>query len=119
MASAVTLLDKYGLVKTTQVIQGFYEDVLQDPKLGHFFDRVSITELAEHQTIFLNMVMGGPSGYTHHDIEHAHSPLGIHHEQFNAMIGHLEARLTHNEFHPDDVARIIAIYREYEPMIAG
>jgi truncated hemoglobin YjbI len=115
----VTLLDKYGLVRTSKVIQGFYEDVLQDPKLGHFFDRVGITELAEHQTVFLNMVMGGTSGYTHHDIEHAHSPLGINHEQFEAMIGHLEERLANNEFDPEDVARIIAIYRVYEPMVTG
>ena len=114
----MTLLDKYGLVKTTQVIQGFYEDVLADPELGHFFDRVSITELAEHQTIFLNMVMGGPSGYSHHDIEHAHSPLGIDHDEFEAMIDYLEERLHRNDFEPD-IAGIIAVYRKYEPMVTS
>jgi truncated hemoglobin YjbI len=115
----VKLLDKYGLVRTTQVVQGFYEDVLKDSDLGHFFDRVSITELAEHQTIFLNMVMGGPSGYSHHDIEHAHSPLGVNHEQFEAMIGHLEERLHRNGFEPPDVDRIITVYRQYELMVTG
>jgi hemoglobin len=115
----VTLLEKYGLVKTTQVIQEFYEDVLADPKLGHFFDRVSITELAEHQAVFLSMVMGGNRGHTHGEIEHAHSPLGIGHEEFEAMIAHLETRLHSNGFIPEDVDRIIGIYKEYEPIVTG
>jgi truncated hemoglobin YjbI len=61
------------------VVQDFYEDLLQDPALGHFFERVSIVDLAEHQTIFLTMVMGGPMGYTAGDIARGHSGMHVGH----------------------------------------
>jgi hemoglobin len=112
-----TLLDKYGMLRTTRVVQDFYEDLLQDPTLGHFFERVSIVELAQHQTIFLTMVMGGPLGYTTGDIARGHSGLNIGHGDFEAMIRHLETRLQSNGFEPDDVDQIIATYRRYEQFV--
>jgi hemoglobin len=107
------------MVKTTRVVQDFYEDLLQDPTLGHFFERVSIVELAEHQTIFLTMVMGGPIGYTAGDIARGHSGLHIGHEEFEATIHHLAGRLRSNGFEPDDVDQIVATYRQYEHVVAS
>jgi hemoglobin len=112
-----TLFDKYGWLRTTRVVHDFYEDLLQDPTLGHFFDRVSITELAEHQTIFLTMVMGGPMGYTTGDVARSHSGMHIGHDEFEATIRHLETRLQSNGFEPDDIDRIIATYRRYESSV--
>ena len=114
-----TLFDKYGLLKITRVVQDFYEDLLQDPTLGHFFERVSIVDLAEHQTIFLTMVMGGPMGYTTGDIARGHSGLQIGHEEFEATIRHLETRLQSYGFEPDDLDRIIATYRQYESFVVS
>lgn len=114
-----SLLDKYGLLKTTRVIQSFYDDVLADPLLSHYFDRVSIAELAKHQTVFLNMVLGGDKAYHPEDIEHAHRRLGLNHEEFEAMIDHLEKRLRRHGFEADDVAHIIGVYRGYEPVVTG
>ena len=99
------------------VVQEFYEDLLQDPTLGHFFERVSIVQLVEHQTIFLTMVMGGPMSYTAGDIARGHSELQIGHEEFEATIRHLESRLQSNGFQPDDVDTIIATYRQYESFV--
>jgi hemoglobin len=101
------------------VVQEFYEDLLQDPTLGHFFERVSIVELAEHQTIFLTMVMGGPMAYTTGDIARGHSGLHIGHDEFEATIHYLAARLESNGFEPDDIDQIIATYRRYEPFVTA
>jgi hemoglobin len=114
-----TLLDKYGMVMTARVVQDFYEDLLQDPALGHFFERVSIVELAEHQTIFLTMVMGGPMAYTTGDIVRGHSGLHIGHDEFEATIHYLAARLESNGFEPDDIDQIVATYRRYEHFVTA
>jgi hemoglobin len=113
----VTLLDKYGLVKTARVVQGFYEDMLSDPTLGRFFERVNITELAEHQTIFLAMVMGGSAAYTPNDVMRAHSHRGISPDDFEKMIGYLKSRLESNGFEPDGVQEIVATYRDYQHLV--
>jgi hypothetical protein len=80
---------------------------------------VSITDLAEHQSIFLSMVMGGPRGYTPGEIARGHSGLHIGHDEFEATIRHLESRLHSNGFEPGDIDRIIATYRRYEPYVVG
>jgi hemoglobin len=115
----VTLLDKYGLLRTAQVIQEFYEDMLHDPRLGRFFESINIAELAEHQTIFLNMVMGGPTDYTPSDIMRAHAHRGITREDFEKMISYLRSRLARNGFAPDDVETIVSTYREYGSLVTS
>lgn len=114
-----SLLDKYGLLKTTRVIQGLYDDVLADPRLGHHFDDVSIAELAQHQTVFLNMVLGGDQSYNRKDLARAHRRLGLDHAEFEAMIGHLEQRLRRHGFEAEDIAHIVGVYRSYEPVVTA
>jgi len=115
----VSLLDKYGWVRVTHVVQEFYEDMLQDPTLGPFFDRADINELAQHQGVFLSMVMGGPKRHSHQAISHAHAGLGINHEDFEASIRYLAERLRTNGFDPSDTDEIVAVYRRYEPYITS
>jgi hemoglobin len=115
--ATVTLLEKYGRYKVTVVVQEFYGDLLHDPELAPYFAHVSIPGLVEHQAIFLSTVMGGPDSYTPNDIMQAHSPLGIGPKDFERMIDHLEARLTGNGFHREDVAEIIATYQEYQDAV--
>jgi truncated hemoglobin YjbI len=115
----MTLIEKYGLVRSVQVIQDFYDDVVRDPLLADLFDKVSISDLAEHQADVLVMVMGGAHSHTHRQIEHIHRGFRISGDQFNAMIRHLENRLLTNGFDALDTDQIITSYRGYSAAVAG
>lgn len=113
-----SLLEKYGLLKTTRVIQGFYEDVLADPRLAHLFDRVTITELAELQTRFLNMVMGGRSRQAADHVDEERT-LQVDEAGLEEVISHLETRLQKGGFEEQDVDYIVGVYRKHGPLAMG
>lgn len=115
----MTLIEKYGMVKSAQVIQDFYADVVKDPLLSDLFQRVSISELAEHQADVLVMVMGGARSHSERVIRHAHTGMRINESQFNAMIEHLKRRLLSNGFDQVDTDQIINSYRGYQPIVIG
>lgn len=115
----MTLLEKYGLVRSTRVIQDFYEDVLKDPLLASLFARVTIPDLATHQVDVLVMVMGGRDSHTPRQIRHSHARLRISDAQFDAMLNHLRLRLISNDFEPRDADQIVASYRKYHGAVTG
>ncbi|MGA7096450.1 MAG: hypothetical protein WB245_02660 [Acidimicrobiia bacterium] len=115
----LTLLEKYGWVTSVRVIQHFYEDVIKDPLLSHLFRRVNIGDLAEHQVEVLTMVMGGRRGPGPDRIHGVHVRLEISDEQFDAMLGHLRARLLSNGFESSDTDRIISSYRGYQQAVVA
>jgi truncated hemoglobin YjbI len=93
--------------------------MLVDPKLGRFLGRVDINGLADHQAVFLSMVMGGPRRYASGDVQRAHVGLGIGHEEFETSIDYLTQRLQVNGFDDSDIETIITVYRHYEPHVTG
>ncbi|MGC2241909.1 MAG: hypothetical protein WA726_13840 [Acidimicrobiia bacterium] len=115
----LTLLEKYGWVTSVRVIQHFYEDVIKDPLLSHLFRRVNIGDLAEHQVEVLTMVMGGRRGPSPDRIHGVHVQLEISDQQFDAMLGHLRARLSSNGFESSDTERIISSYRGYQQAVVA
>jgi len=115
----MTLIEKYGMVKSARVIQDFYADVVKDPLLRDLFRTVSISDLAEHQADVLVMVMGGARSHSDRVIQHAHTGLRINAAQFDAMIQHLRRRLLSNGFDPVDTDQIITSYRGYQPIVTG
>ncbi len=115
----MTLIEKYGMVRSARVIQDFYDDVARDPQLAAFFEDVSISDLAEHQADVLVMVMGGAISHTHRQIQHAHGGMEISNEQFDVLLVHLEHRLLGHGFDPADVEQIIGSYRAYQPFVTG
>ncbi|MGB8362088.1 MAG: hypothetical protein WCE80_11890 [Acidimicrobiia bacterium] len=115
----MTLIEKYGMVKSARVIQDFYADVVKDPLLKDLFMTVSISELAEHQADVLVMVMGGARSHSDRVIRHAHAGMKINDAQFDAMIQHLKRRLLSNGFDRADAEQIITSYRGYQPVVTG
>lgn len=49
----------------------------RSPRLAPFFQHVPMSGLVEHQTMFMAMVMGGPSTFSADQIEEVHQRLGI------------------------------------------
>jgi hemoglobin len=74
----------------------FYEKVLADPQISHFFEGTDMVIQRAKQTAFLTMVFGGPARYTGKDLRRAHAPLverGLNDSHFDAVAGHLQATL--------------------------
>lgn len=115
----MTLIAKYGMVRSARVIQDFYADVAEDPLLAGLFHKADIAELAEHQADVLIMVMGGAQSHTHRQIQHAHEGMGISVEQFDAMLKYLEEQLLNHGFDSADVEQILDAYRAYQPVVSG
>lgn len=73
----------------TAAVERFYERVLADPELKHFFDDVSISRLKAHQLAFLSQALGGPRQYSGASMHDAHSRLPIEQRHFDGVAVHL------------------------------
>jgi hemoglobin len=67
----------------------FYERVLADPALSHFFTGVSMSRLKAHQFAFLSQALGGPKQYSGASMRDAHSKLAIEQRHFDSVADHL------------------------------
>jgi hypothetical protein len=46
----------------TQLTKAFYQKLLDSPLVSHYFDKVNLDKLIEHQTNFIVRALGGPDG---------------------------------------------------------
>ncbi|HIE74949.1 MAG TPA: hypothetical protein EYP93_01785 [Gammaproteobacteria bacterium] len=59
-----TLFEKYGGFSTIrQVVQSFYNEVLDHEVLSPYFDGVDMARLIDHQSRFFASAMSGPSSF--------------------------------------------------------
>ncbi|WP_121744208.1 group I truncated hemoglobin [Natronorubrum halophilum] len=113
-----TLYDRLGGEDAiAAVVDRFYERVMADEQVVHYFDDVDMQKQRAHQTQFISAVAGGPVDYTGADMEAAHDDLGISKPDFDAIVAHLEATLE--EFDVDEADRdaVLSAVGEYEDAI--
>ena len=87
-------------------VDDFYERVVGDPQLAHYFDGVDMRTLRQHQTALLVQVTGGPSAYSGRDLAVAHARLGITPEDFDRVVEHLVGTLTSSGVSGEDIGAI-------------
>ena len=90
----------------------FYQKVLADPEVRHFFDDANMKTQRAKQTVFLTMVFGGPTQYGGRDLRSAHAPLverGLSDRHFDAVARHLQATLEELGVSPELTAEVMAI----------
>ena len=75
------------------VVDEFYDRVLSDDSLQHYFEGTDTDELRDHQQAFLTMVSGGPEEYDGADMREAHAHLAISEADFAAVADHLDEAL--------------------------
>ena len=74
----------------------FYEKVLEDESLRHFFTRTDMAHLRSRQSMFISMLLGGRVVYTGMDIHDAHARArshGLNDAHFDAFLKHFRAAL--------------------------
>ena len=78
-------------------VVSFYERVLADATIAHFFDHMDVDALIRKQIAFMTMAFAGPNNYTGRDLRVAHAPLvakGLNDAHFDAVGGHLQDTLV-------------------------
>lgn len=94
-----TLFDKIGgSAAVAAAVPLFYQKVLTDDRLSHFFTGMDIERIESHQKAFLTYAFGGPNNYSGRSLRGAHQSLaekyGLTNTHFDAVIGHLAATLA-------------------------
>lgn len=89
------------------VVSDFYDHVLADDQLVHFFEGMDMEELHSHQVQFISSVAGGPVEYTGEDMREAHAHLAIEDDDFDAVADHLITALQENEVRDENIKTII------------
>jgi hemoglobin len=99
------------------VVNDFYERVLADPQLSPYFEGVDMARLKRHQVLLVSQVLGGPANYDGRSLDEAHEGLGIDHDDFARVAGHLTAAMSEAGVPEDIVMRAIAVVAATEPDI--
>src|SRR6185369_18077508 len=90
----MTLLDELGGRDAVEmVVAAFYERVLTDPLLAHYFQGVQMTRLYAHQADFFCAVLGNQDCYRGRDMRTIHAGMNISDEEFDAVAMHLSSAL--------------------------
>jgi len=79
-------------------VQLFYDKVIADESLKHFFEGIEMERLLSHQKAFLSFAFGGPNDYTGRSMRGAHQRLvtqhGLNETHYDKVVGHLAASLA-------------------------
>ena len=91
-----TFYEKYGGEETiSKVVDYFYDLVLADDTVNHFFKDTDMEKQRKHQTKFISYALGGPNQYTGQSMAKVHEGMNLQPVHFDAIVKHLHAALTH------------------------
>ncbi len=93
-----TLFEKLGGAAAVDLaVDKFYQRVLQDERIKHFFANVDMVKQRSHQKAFLTYAFGGTDKYDGRYMRKAHKELvekqGLNSEHFDAVAENLMATL--------------------------
>jgi len=104
--------DLYDLIGGRSTIESatarFYEKILQDESLRHFFEGVDMAGLRSRQAMFVSMLLGGRV-YTGKDIRDAHArsrELGLNDQHFDRFLAHFRAALEEAGVKPENAEEV-------------
>ncbi|MDT9310730.1 MULTISPECIES: group I truncated hemoglobin [Oscillatoriales] len=109
-----TLFDKLGGKDAVYlVVDKFYERVLQDNRIKHFFANIDMKKQLSHQKAFLTYAFGGTDKYDGRYMREAHQALvqeqGLNSEHFDAVAEDLIETLKEMGVADDLLAEVAAI----------
>lgn len=89
-----TLFEKLGGAGAVDVaVDRFYDKVLADQRIGHFFAHTDMARQRAHQKAFLTVAFGGPNAYEGRDMRAGHARLvkerGLSDPHFDAVAENL------------------------------
>ncbi len=109
-----TLFNKLGGADAIDVVvDKFYNRILQDDRIKHFFMDIDMVKQRTHQKAFLTYALGGTDQYDGRYMRQAHKELvekhGLNHEHFEAVTEDLMETLKELGVSQDLMAEVAAI----------
>ncbi len=109
-----TLYEKLGGEKTVKlVVENFYQRVLNDDRINHFFENVDMLKQKMHQIDFLTYAFEGSERYRGSTMREIHRKLvrekGLSDEHFDAFIEDLVETLKELEISPALIEEALAV----------
>uniref|UniRef100_B8HSM2 Group 1 truncated hemoglobin n=1 Tax=Cyanothece sp. (strain PCC 7425 / ATCC 29141) TaxID=395961 RepID=B8HSM2_CYAP4 len=109
-----TLFEKLGGSAAIQLaVDKFYERVLQDDRVKHFFADVDMDKQKDHQRAFLTYAFGGAPQYDGRTMRKAHQKLvaeqGLNGNHFDAIAEDLVLTLQELGISQDLIDQVVAI----------
>ena len=104
-----------GAAPVKAAVTVFYDRVLADPSLAHWFAGIDLKRLKAHQRAFLAAALGGPELFSGRNMHGAHAGLGITPEAFDSVVEHLAVSL-HDLGVADHI--VVSIRERLEPLRA-
>ncbi len=95
------------------LVREFYKDARINPMVGHFFSKLDMEKLIDHQVQFLSFVLGKPvRDYKVHELAKAHHPLHISDADFDEIGRLLVKTLNKAGVAIDDIKLIMGVVFE-------
>lgn len=101
------------------VVEEFYDRVLSDDRVIHFFEDADTSSLRTHQAQFIASVTGGPVEYDGDDMAAAHAHLDIDGRDFRIIANHLNDALEEYDVPEQERREVITAVGELEPAIVS
>lgn len=104
-----TFYEKYGGEETiSKVVDTFYDMVLSDDTVSHFFTNTDMEKQRQHQTKFISYALGGPNQYTGQSMSKVHAGMNLQPDHFDAIVSHLHDALAHFGVNEDDIDQALS-----------
>ncbi len=105
-----SLYDKLGGKDAVDAaVELFYQKVLADDRIKHFFSGVDMDKQRGKQKIFLAYAFGGPVKYDGKDMREAHKHLDLTDEHFDAVAETLQKTLEEMDVPAELIDQVIGI----------
>jgi len=119
-----SLFDRLGGDAAIDVaVDRFYEKVLQDERIRHFFEGVDMDRQRGHQKKFLKFAFGGANGYNGRSMAVAHARLvaemGLTDMHFDAVVENLAGVLTDLGVGNDEIGEVAGIAESVRDAVLG
>lgn len=87
----------------------FYDKVLADPRIKHFFENVDMPRQISHMKAFLTYAFGGMDSYAGKNMRDAHAHLELSPEHFAAVAENLHGTLEELNVPEDLINEVMTI----------
>lgn len=110
-----TLYQKLGgEAAISAVVDKFYEFMLADTEIRHFFVTTDMNKQRCRQKQFITLVTGGPHNYEGADMKTAHCKLKVSKQHFDVSWKHLHSAVLHFKVPLDLIEELKAIFYSVE-----
>ncbi len=109
-----TLYEKLGGAAAVELaVERFYDRVLADERVSHFFAGLDMARQKQHQTAFMTYAFGGASHWDGRPMRQAHADLvqrlGLSDQHFDAIAEDLVATLQELEVAEPLIQEVVAV----------